>query len=61
MFPVSKLHQVPQAVIDIASNLNESKGFTQQQTYIGRLEAIRDYINSVLEVIESKNKNAFRK
>lgn len=45
-----KLHLVPQAVIDVAQGLNNTKQDNLKLNYIMRLEAIRDYCDTALKL-----------
>jgi hypothetical protein len=44
-----KIHLVPQAVIDVAQGLNNTKQDNLKLNYIMRLEAIRDYCDAALK------------
>lgn len=47
-----KLHLVPQAVIDCAINLSNTKQDNLRLNYIMRLEAIREYCDYVLKTTD---------
>lgn len=45
----TNLHMVPQAVLDCASNVfNPDNNAHTRETYVMRIEAIRDYCNDVI-------------
>jgi len=50
----SKLHLIPQAIIDCATDLATTKNENIKINYIVRLETIRDYCDQVLK---SQNQN----
>ena len=45
----NKMHLVPQIVIDCADNYKASKIEHMRESYLTRLEAIRDYCDSVIK------------
>ena len=45
----SKLHLIPQAIIDCATDLATTKNENIKVNYIVRLETIRDYCDQVLK------------
>jgi len=45
----NNMHMIPQPVIDCAENLFNTKQEHLKQSYIVRLETIRDYCNQVLQ------------
>ena len=53
----SKIHLVPQPVIDCAENLATTRQEHLKHSYIMRLEAIRDYCEDVLK--KANNRPAF--
>jgi hypothetical protein len=57
----NKIHLVSQVVIDCADNIfNPSNNAHVRDTYLMRIEAIRDYCNEVLiRASKDKDKNAF--
>lgn len=50
----NNLHLVPQPVIDCAENLFNTKQDHLKQTYIARIETIRDYCEDVLKKSNSR-------
>lgn len=54
---MKNLHNVPQAVIDCAENLINTKQDHARQAYIARLESIRDFCDTVLK--KSSQNNVF--
>lgn len=57
----NKIHFVPQPVIDIAESLANTKQEHIRVNYITRLEAIRDYCNSILDKGDKHNNFTARK
>ena len=53
----NNLHMIPQPVIDCAENLFTTKQEHLKQSYIARLETIRDYCEDVLK--KANNRPAF--
>ena len=53
----NNLHMIPQPVIDCAENLFTTKQDHLKQSYIVRLETIRDYCEDVLK--KANNRPAF--
>lgn len=53
----NNLHMIPQPVIDCAENLFTTKQDHLKQSYIARLETIRDYCEDVLK--KANNRPAF--
>lgn len=53
----NRQHMVPQVIIDCAENLMNSKIEHMRDSYIMRLETIRDYCDEVLK--KSNNKPTF--
>jgi hypothetical protein len=49
-----KLHYVPQPVQDLATNAQKSNNKFHQDTYVLRLESIRDFCNNVINKIMTK-------
>ena len=49
MMNESKLHLIPQAIIDCATDLATTKNENIRINYIVRLETIRDYCDQVLK------------
>ena len=49
MINESKLHLIPQAIIDCAADLATTKNENIKVNYIVRLETIRDYCDQVLK------------
>lgn len=49
MINESKLHLIPQAIIDCATDLATTKNENIKVNYIVRLETIRDYCDQVLK------------
>jgi hypothetical protein len=50
----SKIHMIPQIIIDCAENLLTSTNPNMKDTYTLRLEAIRDYCNEALMAAQHK-------
>jgi len=50
----NNLHMIPQPVIDCAENLFNTRQDHLKQTYIARLETIRDYCENVLKEANSR-------
>jgi hypothetical protein len=46
---MKNIHLVPQAVIDCAENLLQTKNENTKTSYTMRLEAIRDYCDEILK------------
>lgn len=51
-----KIHFVPQLVQDIAANAQKADKDFHRDTYVMRLEAIRDYCDNVIKKIMKKDK-----
>lgn len=60
----NKMHLVPQVVIDCAENFKASKVEHMRESYLSRLEAIRDYCDLVIKSnptpVYSKKNNTTR-
>ena len=57
----NNLHMIPQPVIDCAENLFTTKQDHLKQTYIARLETIRDYCEDVLKKASNPTRQVFDK
>jgi len=44
----SKLHLIPQVVIDVAETLRETGNTNKRDMYLERLEAIKDYCDQII-------------
>jgi len=51
-----KMHLIPQAVIDCAEGVANTKQDNLRLNYIMRLEAIRDYCDEVIKRAEASNR-----
>ena len=49
----NRIHLVPQVVIDCADNLRSSKVDHMRESYLSRIEAIREYCDEVLKTVDS--------
>jgi len=54
MFDSNKLYLVPEVIINIVDNVVKCSVDHQRQVYLGRLEAIKAYIDTSLEKIYRK-------
>lgn len=58
----TKIHYIPQPVIDcVEKAFNSDNNKFTSDTYIVRLEAIRDYCDEALNKLNSKNRNKYKK
>lgn len=54
-----KMHLIPQAVIDVAENLANTKQNNLRENYVVRLEAIREYCDDILKRVNSPTSKVF--
>jgi hypothetical protein len=53
-----KLHLVPHQIQELADRAKKSEHAYQKDTYVLRLEAIRDFCNNVIAMITAKKEKA---
>lgn len=56
-FDRSKIHLVPISVIDVAENIfDPNLSYSQRESYVQRLETMRNYIDAALFQYQAKQK-----
>ena len=56
-----KMHLIPQAVIEVAQNLVNTKQDNLRMNYVMRLEAIREYCDEVLKTTNGPARQIFER